>query len=113
MSNDEIRQFVYEDDLDDVKRIWKEVGWVDDEHGAQQLDHFFATGETLLATVNGKPECSVHTVSADMQIHESVISLLFPHLEFIAISGFRLHVYSAESVSVTILQTPGAEFSVD
>ncbi len=76
MSNDEIRQFVYEDDLDDVKRIWKEVGWVDDEHGAQQLDHFFATGETLLATVNGKPECSVHTVSADMQIHESVISAL-------------------------------------
>ncbi|NKB98336.1 MAG: GNAT family N-acetyltransferase [Pseudomonadales bacterium] len=76
MSDYEIRQFVYEDDLDEVKRIWKEVGWVDDEHGAQQLDHFFSTGETLLATVDGKPECSVHTVPADMQIHESVISML-------------------------------------
>lgn len=73
---DVIRAFDYEKDLADVKRIWKEVGWAVEDNEIAQLDHFFAVGRTWVAQVHGRIECSVHTVPADMQIHQTRLPML-------------------------------------
>ena len=70
-----IRQFELDRDLDDVKRIWQEVGWVEDEDEITQLDHFFAEGETLLGTINDVAECSVHTTPGEVCLGSSALSL--------------------------------------
>ena len=67
-SNIGIRPFDLQRDLPDVKRIWQEVGWVEDEGEIAQLDHFFAVGSTLLGTIDDVAECSVHTVPADVYL---------------------------------------------
>lgn len=73
---DVIRTFDYEQDLADVKRIWKEVGWVVEDNEVAQLDDFFAVGQTWVAEVDGTIECSVHAVPADIQIHQTRLSML-------------------------------------
>ena len=45
-----VRDFELERDLDAVKRIWQEVGWVSDESEIAMLDHFFAAGRTRVGT---------------------------------------------------------------
>ncbi len=69
------RAFVLEKDLDAVKRIWQEVGWVEEEHEIAQLDHFFACGRTLLGTMDESPECSVHVTRGTMRLDASDLPL--------------------------------------
>ena len=69
------RPFDYDKDLADVKRIWREVGWIDDDHGEKALDHFFAVGNTRVGTIDGTPECSVHIVPGTMRLHETDLPL--------------------------------------
>lgn len=76
MSDTEIRPFEIERDLAAVKKIWQEVGWVEDENDLAQLDHFFADGNTIVATVNDQPECSVHTLTGNMQIAKTQLPML-------------------------------------
>ena len=49
------------DDLPEVQRIWKEVGWVSDDDEAKQIEHFFAEGDVRLAELDGEVACSVST----------------------------------------------------
>lgn len=70
-----IRPFVFDRDLADVKRIWKEVGWVEDDDEVAQLDHFFAEGDTLLGTIDDVAECSVHTTPGEVCLGPSALNL--------------------------------------
>ena len=69
-----IRPFDYDKDLDAVKRIWREVGWTTSatETG---IDDFFAVGETIVATMDGVPECSVHILDGTMRVQETDLPL--------------------------------------
>ena len=66
--------FDYKRDLAAVKRIWREVGWVEDET-VDALDDFFACGVTLIARLNGAAECSVHTVPGSMRVQQTDLPL--------------------------------------
>ena len=70
-----IRKFDYEKDLAAVKRIWREVGWVEDEHEVKQLDYFFACGNTLLGTIDDVAECSVHTTPGTVLLGDVELNL--------------------------------------
>jgi predicted acetyltransferase len=65
---------VYPDDLPAIRRIWREVGWVD-ESEEKHVDDFFSVGKTLLATLDGGPECSVHTVQGQLSLQEAPLPL--------------------------------------
>ncbi len=70
----EIRAFDYERDLPSVKRIWREVGWVDEDE-EKMMDDFFACGDTVVATMNGEAECSVHIVDGSLRLQETDLPL--------------------------------------
>lgn len=73
-SSPETCPFDYERDLAAVKRIWREVGWVDDQT-VDALNDFFACGATLVARLNGAAECSVHTVRGSMRVQQTDLPL--------------------------------------
>ena len=70
----DIRPMVYPDDLPAIRRIWREVGWVD-ESEEKHVDDFFSVGNTLLATIDGDPECSVHTVQGLLSLQDTELPL--------------------------------------
>ena len=76
MTDTEIREFEFDRDLSAVKRIWQEVGWTEGEDDLKQLDLFFADGHTLVATVDGTPECSVHTLPGNICIAQTQLPML-------------------------------------
>ena len=59
------------DDLPAVQRIWKEVGWVDDDSEAAHIEHFFAEGDVRLAEIGGEVACSVSTHSGTFRYKET------------------------------------------
>ena len=69
-----IRALDYDTDLSAVKRIWREVGWVDGDDD-KHLDHFFAVGQSLLATINGEPECCVHITDGTLRLQTTDLDL--------------------------------------
>ena len=69
-----IRDFDYATDLDAIKRIWREVGWVDETED-KYLDDFFAVGDTLTACIAGVPECSAHTVDGSLRLQSTDLPL--------------------------------------
>lgn len=52
----EYRRFDRERDLEQVKRIWREVGWVEGRTDEAALELRFATGDALVATLNDEAE---------------------------------------------------------
>ena len=70
----DIRPIVYPDDMPAIRRIWREVGWVD-ESDEKHVDDFFSVGKTLLATIDGDPECSVHTVQGLLSLQDRALPL--------------------------------------
>lgn len=57
--DDRIRAYA-ESDLDDVLRIWREVGWLDDDDKRAALGAFMEAGNVEVADLEGSPECAVH-----------------------------------------------------
>jgi len=70
----EFRPFNLDTDLAAIKRMWREVGWVSADE-EKYVDHFFAVGETLLATLNGEPECCVHITDGTLRLQQTDIPL--------------------------------------
>ena len=70
----EIRPFNFDTDIAAIKRIWREVGWVSADED-KYLDHFFAVGETLVATLNGEPECGVHITEGTLRLQRTDLVL--------------------------------------
>jgi len=71
----EIRPYSEAEDLAAVRRIWREIGWTDDENDDKQVQIFFSVGTTLVATINGAAECSVHCTEGTMRLQETDLDL--------------------------------------
>jgi GNAT superfamily N-acetyltransferase len=68
---------IYEVDRDReaVVRIWREVGWIEDEAHEKALDVFLEGGRSLVADLDGAAECMVNTHPATMRYLEEEIPL--------------------------------------
>ncbi len=73
--NSEIRALELDRDLPALRRLWREVGWVDDEQSEAQLPYFFGCGDTLVATLNGEVECAVHITPGTMRLQQTDLPL--------------------------------------
>ena len=70
----DIRPFDYDKDLDAVKRLWREVGWVDAD-SEPALDYFFKAGRTLVGLMQASVECSVNVVDGSILLGEQTLGL--------------------------------------
>ncbi len=66
----EIRDYQQERDLAAVQRVWREIGWISTEAGAQCLADFLAVGRSLVAALDGEAECLVHAVLGAMRYQD-------------------------------------------
>jgi predicted acetyltransferase len=71
----DIRDYDAARDFDAVKRIWFEVGWLDDERYAPALRDFLSVGSCVTACLDGEAECAVHTVPGTIRHLHRVLPL--------------------------------------
>lgn len=57
-------------DLPAFIRIWREVGWIDDDDQEKALPFFLEGADALVATMEGEAECAVTTHAARMTLHD-------------------------------------------
>lgn len=69
------RDFDYDKDLGAIKRIWREVGWIEGDQEEAHVDGFFSVGHTRVGVIDSVPECSVHTVPGHIQLNRTPLSL--------------------------------------
>lgn len=71
------RAYHEERDLAAVTRIWREVGWIDDDSDreASALRTFFSVGDTLVADVAGSAECAVHRTPGTFRLDRTDLPL--------------------------------------
>ncbi len=64
-------------DLEAVKRIWEECGWIEpgNERQAGALGHVLEYGETLVGVIGGDAECFVHRTPGSVRYDETDLSL--------------------------------------
>jgi hypothetical protein len=75
MSNEPIYRLLdTERDLDDVQRLWREVGWID-KVPDPFLPDAFAVGRTLVAEIEETVECAVLTVPGEIRYQHSDLPL--------------------------------------
>ncbi len=74
MADISIRAFDYSKDLAAVKRIWREVGWVDGDSD-QYVDDFFAVGNALVGTIDDVAECAVHIADGTLRLQQTDLPL--------------------------------------
>ena len=76
MTNRPFRPFDHERDINAVKRIFMEVGWLDDNDDALAvLSNHLLAGETEVATINDEAECSVHWTPGTIQYQAETLLL--------------------------------------
>ena len=64
----EIRQYDPSRDREAVQRIWREVGWLEDEKGHREgLGHFTECGKAFVADIRGSAECLVLTAPGSVR----------------------------------------------
>jgi len=64
----DIRKFDPENDQDAAHRIWREVGWVEEnENHRKGLDRFLTCGEAIVADIRGEAECLVTTTCGSLR----------------------------------------------
>ena len=71
----EFRPFEKGKDLDQVKRIWHEVGWIRSSEDEQGLELQFSVGEALVATLEGQAEAVAVATPAVMAYLDTPLSL--------------------------------------
>lgn len=71
------RRYHEERDLAAVTRIWREVGWIDDDSDthADALRSFMSVGATLVADIDGVAECAVHRSPGTMRVADTDLPL--------------------------------------
>lgn len=72
-----IRDYDPDKDYPAVRRIWKEVGWIQDEETqGQYVDQFFrVANDALVATIDGEAECAVHSTHGEMRYQDQDLKL--------------------------------------
>ena len=73
--HNDMRWFDRARDMDAVKRIWREVGWVEDRDDELAMEDMFSIGTTLTGLVNGQAECAVHTTPGTMRLDQTDLDL--------------------------------------
>lgn len=64
-----------EADHEAVVRIWKEVGWIDDDSQADALAAFLRNGSALVATIDGEAEVLTHRTPGSIRYVDRDLSL--------------------------------------
>ena len=73
--NMQIRDLDLAKDMDAIKRIWREIGWADDERIEKAMDICYAVGHTSVATIADEVECAVETVPGVMRLQQTDLPL--------------------------------------
>ena len=74
-ANVTIRDLDLPNDMPAIKRIWREIGWADDDHVEKAMDICYPLGHTSVATINGEVECAVETISGVMRLQQNNLPL--------------------------------------
>ena len=70
-----VRPYEADRDRAAVRRIWREVGWIETEAQEKGLDVFLEPGRRLVAELDGAPECLVTTHRGILTYQNEEISL--------------------------------------
>ena len=70
-----IRAYEHERDLAAVKRIWFEIGWLDDERQANHLGTWAAAGRAVVADIDDEAECFVHVTEGTIRHQHTDLDL--------------------------------------
>lgn len=66
-----------ERDKDAVVRIWREVGWIDDDSEAAAMEHFLVGSDCLVARIDNEAECAVITSPGTIRYQDIDLPLSF------------------------------------
>ena len=70
-----IREYEAERDLEAAKRIWFEIGWLENDAEAAYLGDFIAAGRAFVADVEGGAECLVLSMPGSMRFQSENLRL--------------------------------------
>lgn len=62
-------------DLEAARRCWRECGWLKNDEENLALDHYLAGSRSLVADLDGTPECLVMAMPADLRHGERDLSM--------------------------------------
>jgi hypothetical protein len=68
------RTYDPEQDKKAVRRIWREVSWVDGDAHEQAMEVFLAAGRGLVADLNGEAECLAHMMPGEIRYLDEDLS---------------------------------------
>lgn len=69
------RPFEFKRDLKAVRRIWEEIGWIDnDGQDAMYLESFLRPSKSLVADIDDTAECVVSTIEGSLRHLDTVLS---------------------------------------
>ncbi len=71
----DIRPYEEARDLNAVKRIWYEIGWIEDAEQAKYLKDVLRVGRSLVAMIDHEAECLVHTVPGQIRCFVEVLDM--------------------------------------
>ena len=74
-SNVEVRDLDFPKDMDAIKRIWREIGWADNDQVEKDMDICYPVGHTSVATIAGEEECAVETIPGVMRLQQTDLPL--------------------------------------
>ena len=74
-ANVQIRDLDFAKDMDAIKRIWREIGWADDERIEKAMDICYPVGHTSVATIADEVECAVETIPGVMRLQQTDLPL--------------------------------------
>ena len=97
------RPYQAEHDLGAATRIWREAGWIDDSDAqAAALADVLAVGSTVVADLNGSPECVVQRAPGSVRYGQgspavdlSLATITFELLHFLKVWLTR-HINEAD-----------------
>ncbi len=75
MTEHTFRAYEPERDLPAVQRIWKECGWVESDEEVAAIEDFLKDGDTIVATIDGEPECCAHSSQGKIQYLDEPLNL--------------------------------------
>ena len=73
--HNDMRWFDRARDMDAIKRIWREIGWVTDRDDALGMEDFYSVGRTLTGVVDDEAECAVQTMPGTILLDETELEL--------------------------------------
>lgn len=76
MTNRPFRPLDYDRDIKHIERIWIECGWIDDDEDDRKITSgFFRHGQTEVATIDDRAECSVHWTPGQVQYQDECLPM--------------------------------------